>query len=39
MLMTPLDKPGEYTRVTWKKIDFDVKLGKGFFTLQRLKSR
>jgi len=38
MTMRPLDGSGEYTSITWKKIDFDVKLDKGFFSLQRLKS-
>ncbi len=38
MKMTPLDQPGEYTQVTWKKMAFDVELDKSFFTLQRLKS-
>ena len=34
----PLDGSGEYTEVSWKEIDFQVKLNKGFFTLQKLKS-
>ncbi len=38
MTMRPLDGSGEFTRITWKKVDFSVKLGEGFFTLQRLKS-
>ncbi|MDJ0766122.1 MAG: outer membrane lipoprotein-sorting protein [Myxococcota bacterium] len=38
MIMTPLDKPGEYTRITWKKIAFNLNLDKGFFTIQKLKS-
>jgi len=38
MVMTPLDSPGEYTRVEWKKIRFDVGLDRGFFTLQKLRS-
>jgi outer membrane lipoprotein-sorting protein len=38
MKMTPLDKPGEYTEVRYAKIEFDVGLGREFFTLQRLKS-
>lgn len=37
MIMTPLDKPGEYTSMHWKKIDFNVKLNKSFFTIQKLK--
>lgn len=39
MLMKPLDKAGEYTEVNWKNFKFGVKLDKGFFTLQRLRSR
>jgi hypothetical protein len=38
MVMKPLDAPGEFTQISWKKIDFDVKLTKSFFTLQKLKS-
>ena len=39
MTMKPLDKPQEFTMVHWKNIDFDVKLSKSFFTIQKLKSR
>jgi len=38
MVMKPLDGSGEYTRVQWKKIDFGVKLNKGFFSIQKLRS-
>jgi hypothetical protein len=38
MVMRPLDGSGEFTQITWKKINFDVDLTKGFFTLQKLKS-
>ena len=38
MVMTPLDKPGEYTKVRMKKLDFSVELSKSFFSLQKLKS-
>ncbi len=38
LTMRPLDRNGEYTRLTYEKLDFDVKLKKSFFTLQRLKS-
>jgi hypothetical protein len=38
MLMTPLDKKGEFTEVEFTKLDFAVKLSKSFFTLQKLKS-
>ena len=36
--MKPLDGSGEYTRIIYRKLDFNVKLKKSFFTLQRLKS-
>ena len=39
MSMKPVDRPGEYTRMRWKTIRFDVPLDKSFFTLQRLRSR
>ena len=39
MTMRPLDGSGESTSIVWKEIDFKVKLNKGFFTLQRLKSK
>jgi outer membrane lipoprotein-sorting protein len=38
MTMRPTNKPGEYTQLTLKRIDFDVKLNKSFFSLQKLKS-
>ncbi len=38
MVMKPLDGSGEYTKIRWKKITFDVKLDKGFFSLQKLRS-
>ena len=38
MIMHPLDKPGEYTEIIYKTIEFGVDLDKTFFTLQRLKS-
>jgi hypothetical protein len=38
MTMKPLDKPGELTEVTFEKVDFGVKLSKGFFSLQKLRS-
>ena len=38
MTMRPLDGSDEFTRVTWKKMDFSVKLDVSFFTLQRLKA-
>jgi hypothetical protein len=38
MVMRPLDGSGEYTQITWKEIDFNIDLDKGFFTLQKLKA-
>jgi len=38
MVMTPQDGSDEYTKVSWKEIDFNVDLDKGFFSIQRLKS-
>jgi hypothetical protein len=38
MVMRPLDGSGEYTRMRWLKLDFDVKLSKSFFSLRKLKS-
>jgi len=37
MVMKPLDGSGEYTEVKWNDIDFNVKLKKGFFSIQNLK--
>jgi hypothetical protein len=37
-VMRPLDGSGEFTQIVWKKLDFDVNLDEGFFTLQRLKA-
>lgn len=39
MTMRPLDGSGEYTKVTWKQLTFDVKLDPGFFSLRNLVSR
>jgi hypothetical protein len=39
MMMQPLDGSGEYTRVTWKELHFDVKLDAGFFSVRNLTSR
>jgi Outer membrane lipoprotein-sorting protein len=39
MMMRPLDGSGEYTRVTWKELTFDVKLDAGFFSVRNLTSR
>jgi hypothetical protein len=42
MVIRPLDDSGqpgsEYTRITYKTLDFGVKLTKSFFSLQKLKS-
>jgi hypothetical protein len=39
MMMKPLDGSGEYTRVTWKELRFDVNLDAGFFSVSNLTSR
>jgi Outer membrane lipoprotein-sorting protein len=39
LLMRPLDGSGEYTRVTWKELTFDVKVDAGFFSVRNLTSR
>ena len=38
VIMRPLDGSGEYTQIVYKKLDFNVSLDEGFFTLQRLKA-
>jgi outer membrane lipoprotein-sorting protein len=38
MVVKPLDGSGEYTRVTIKEIKFNVKIGKDFFSIQKLKA-
>lgn len=38
MLIQPLDGSGEFTRMTFKKMDFDVDVPASLFTLQHLKS-
>ncbi len=38
MIVKPLDGSGEYTMVRWKEIDFNIKLNKKFFSIQKLKS-
>jgi hypothetical protein len=39
MTMKPLDGSGEYTRVTWKELRFDVNLDAGFFSVRNLTSK
>jgi hypothetical protein len=39
MTMKPLDGSGEYTRVSWKELSFDVKLDASFFSVRNLTSR
>jgi hypothetical protein len=39
MMMRPLDGSGEYTRVSWKELRFDVKLDASFFSVRNLTSR
>lgn len=36
--VTPNDKPGELTRITYKSLNFAPKIDRTFFSLQRLKS-
>lgn len=38
MMVKPLDKPGEYTLIQFKKLSFDVSLDRNFFSLQKLKA-
>jgi len=35
--LTPHDKPGEYTKMTYESLSFDVELDENAFTLQALK--
>lgn len=37
LVMTPLDKPGEYTEVIYEQIGFDVRLKKEFFSIAELR--
>ena len=37
--VVPEDKPDEYTELIYEKMEFDVKLKNGFFSLARLKRR
>lgn len=37
MLLTPADKPGEFTKITYESLEFDVELSERTFTLQALK--
>lgn len=36
--MTPLDKPDEYTEITYAKLDFGVTLDASFFSVAQLKA-
>jgi hypothetical protein len=36
--MTPLDKPGEYTEISYTKLDFNVTLDPAFFSVAQLKA-
>lgn len=38
IIVRPLDGTDEFTRVTWKDVDFTVKLDPSFFSLRKLKS-
>jgi hypothetical protein len=37
MTLTPLDKPGEFTKLLFESLDLDVELPDSLFTLQALK--
>lgn len=37
-VMRPLDGSGEFTQLTWQKLEFNAPIDEGFFTLQRLKA-
>ena len=39
MRMVPEDDPGEYTEVRYERLEFDVDLSPGFFSLRQLRSR
>lgn len=39
MELVPADKPGEFTRITYDELAFDIELHPKTFTLQSLKSR
>ncbi len=36
--MTPLDKPGEYTEISYDKLDFGVELEPSFFSVSQLEA-
>jgi hypothetical protein len=36
--MEPADKPGEFTEMRHKRLEFDIALDESFFTLQKLRS-
>jgi hypothetical protein len=38
VIVRPLDGSGEYTRVTWNEVDFNVDLTPAFFSIRKLKS-
>lgn len=37
-IIRPLDGSDEFTKVTWRELDFDVQLDPGFFSVRNLKS-
>ncbi|MCB9688649.1 MAG: outer membrane lipoprotein-sorting protein [Alphaproteobacteria bacterium] len=39
MMLTPHDKPGEFTELTFESLDLTVQLDDGFFNLQSLQQR
>jgi outer membrane lipoprotein-sorting protein len=38
LVMRPLDGSGEYTKITYQNLEFDVDIDADFFSLQRLKA-
>lgn len=39
MTMVPADRPEEFTRIEYEKLDFDVDLDEAFFSVSRLERR
>ncbi len=39
MKIVPEDNPGEFTELIYHRIEFNIKLGKGFFSLSNLKRK
>lgn len=39
MMVVPTDKPGEFTRVVYDELEFDIDLPEEFFSLRNLRAR